>query len=481
MKIQLRKELWRVPDLLGFSAHWIWIWCVFWSDLFYQNEQLVAEPLFYELPLESLWIVSLSANVITIGILLAVSYFRNPFSHIKGLPLFASITTMLGTLCVTPAVLPFAGPALGIVFTVGSIMTGIGSGIIVVLWGELFASLGARKTINYSVISLLLASVIYLALTTLPSSIAPVIVAFLPILSMGCFKHFKHSLARQPRSERNTRVREKPPLSLVVISLLFGVSFGVMKGLLSPFEPALIEMRDILNIIAIICATVAIFVTTSIFKLDFDRLTYRIALPLMAAGFLFLPLHEWWTVIGTGIHQFGYQYFYIILWSLWPILAAQGKVPSGWIVCWGMVSIQLGQLLGSICSVLYLGAVGTTGFTLAMTSAFCIFLILLAALLFSGKESANTGWGFVKPIEEADSPSPLERTCTYLARQNRLSPREIEVFFLLAKGRNRAHIRDELIISDETTKTHIKNVYRKIQVHSQQELIDMVEEVASAS
>ena len=34
MTPSLRKELWRTPDLLGFAAHWTWIWCVFWSSLF---------------------------------------------------------------------------------------------------------------------------------------------------------------------------------------------------------------------------------------------------------------------------------------------------------------------------------------------------------------------------------------------------------------------------------------------------------------
>ena len=49
------------------------------------------------------------------------------------------------------------------------------------------------------------------------------------------------------------------------------------------------------------------------------------------------------------------------------------------------------------------------------------------------------------------------------------------MFFLLSKGRNRAHIKEELVISDETVKSHVKNIYRKTDVHSQQELIDLIE------
>ena len=54
------------------------------------------------------------------------------------------------------------------------------------------------------------------------------------------------------------------------------------------------------------------------------------------------------------------------------------------------------------------------------------------------------------------------------------NPRE-PINILLAKGRNRAYIREELVIGDETVKSHVKSIYRKTDVHSQQELIDIVE------
>ena len=110
-----------------------------------------------------------------------------------------------------------------------------------------------------------------------------------------------------------------------------------------------------------------------------------------------------------------------------------------------------------------------------MLSAGIVFVVLLIALFAMGSGSASTGWGFVKPMEEADAASDFEKAGTRLARRCHLSPREIEVFFLLAKGRNRAYIHEELVIGDETVKSHIKSIYRKTDVHSQQELIDLLE------
>ena len=207
--------------------------------------------------------------------------------------------------------------------------------------------------------------------------------------------------------------------------------------------------------------------------MDFDHLTYQVALPLMAAGFLFLPLHEPWNVIGTAVHQAGYQYFYIVLWALWPVLASRG-VPAGWIAGWGLLSIQLGQFAGSIAAALAVNVVDTD-LGMAMLSAGIIFAILIIALFALGSGKASTGWGYVKPMEEADAATDFEKAGTRIARRCRLSPREIEVLFLLAKGRNRAYIREELVIGDETVKSHVKSIYRKVDVHSQQDLIDLIE------
>ncbi len=123
--------------------------------------------------------------------------------------------------------------------------------------------------------------------------------------------------------------------------------------------------------------------------MDFDHLTYQIALPLMAAGFLFLPMHEPWNVIGTAVHQFGYQYFYIVLWALWPVLASRGSVPTGWVVGWGLLCIQLGQFVGSVAAAIALTFV-QSDLGLAMVSAGVIFAILIIALFAMGSGSANT-------------------------------------------------------------------------------------------
>ena len=52
-----------------------------------------------------------------------------------------------------------------------------------------------------------------------------------------------------------------------------------------------------------------------------------------------------------------------------------------------------------------------------------------------------------------------------------VSKREKEVLYLLAKGNNYQEISDSLYISIDTVRHHIKNIYKKLHVHSQSEAV----------
>ena len=66
--------------------------------------------------------------------------------------------------------------------------------------------------------------------------------------------------------------------------------------------------------------------------------------------------------------------------------------------------------------------------------------------------------------------------CETVANTFLLSRRETEILFFLAKGHNAAYIQEKLYISEGTAKTHIRHIYRKCDVHSQQDLMRMVED-----
>ena len=70
---------------------------------------------------------------------------------------------------------------------------------------------------------------------------------------------------------------------------------------------------------------------------------------------------------------------------------------------------------------------------------------------------------------------PLTQRAEQVAAEHGLTPRETEILILLAHGRNAAFLQEKLILSRNTIKTHVANIYAKLNVHSQQELINVVE------
>lgn len=78
--------------------------------------------------------------------------------------------------------------------------------------------------------------------------------------------------------------------------------------------------------------------------------------------------------------------------------------------------------------------------------------------------------------EHEHEPGHWKACCAALAERYALSPRETEVFFYLAKGRGIEHIQNKLFISSHTVKTHTYNIYRKMNVGSREELLDIIEE-----
>ena len=79
-------------------------------------------------------------------------------------------------------------------------------------------------------------------------------------------------------------------------------------------------------------------------------------------------------------------------------------------------------------------------------------------------------------------PSSFDRlpyTCHLIAVEYDLTRREEEILQLLVRGRTASRIAETLCITTATTRTHLRNIYAKLGVHSQQDILDMYEEISS--
>ena len=78
----------------------------------------------------------------------------------------------------------------------------------------------------------------------------------------------------------------------------------------------------------------------------------------------------------------------------------------------------------------------------------------------------------------SDAPNYQDRLSkqAVLVRQHyRLSARETEVMELIARGNTVARIAEQLVVSENTIRTHSKRIYAKLDIHKKQELVDLLE------
>lgn len=77
--------------------------------------------------------------------------------------------------------------------------------------------------------------------------------------------------------------------------------------------------------------------------------------------------------------------------------------------------------------------------------------------------------------ETAQITATRRRSIEDMAQTYRLTEREADVLLLLARGYSQHGIAARLDVSDNTVRTHLRNLYRKLQIHSRQEAIELVE------
>ena len=83
-----------------------------------------------------------------------------------------------------------------------------------------------------------------------------------------------------------------------------------------------------------------------------------------------------------------------------------------------------------------------------------------------------------EPVDQVSqaspAPTPLEARAADLAATYHLTPREHEVVLLLAQGRSAPFIGNELGLATNTVRGYVQEAYAKLDVHSKQELIDLL-------
>lgn len=178
----------------------------------------------------------------------------------------------------------------------------------------------------------------------------------------------------------------------------------------------------------------------------------------------------------------GGQVFHVLTWVTLSLIAARN--PHGSIVALGQgfCALNMGTLAGVVLSQVPHAGGASPDIQSALIVVVVVAFVGFMWIAF-GSFSFTTAIQDVKPVPEA-APRPtstetdLAKRCELVVAAFGLTEREGEILALLARGRNGAYIQEEYRITRNTAKTHIRHIYQKLQIHTQQELIDLVEKAS---
>jgi DNA-binding CsgD family transcriptional regulator len=388
-------------------------------------------------------------------------------------------------------------PLLG----VSAVGLGLGFALYNLVWARVFSVLGARELYRQVIFSYLLGLLFYLLLTFMPAgAVIPLVIvallgsAILLSLSLSTLGGRRTAnaaatagaaataaTAATMNTAKPSRASVGRAVRLLWRPVLCTAAFGFMSGLMSQVSAQgrlpLESFQQTSILASLVIVGILLLPVLFLSKPPDITAAYRIALPIAAAGFMLLPF-VWDTLFGLTnvLVNMGLMAVSIILWCTLATAVAQTRLPVQVVFGSGLAIIVGVRLLGKSLGFIYESSLAQSFLSLAAVALVSIYLLSMVSLLFfRGQRSAR---GQEAEGEDAQivvwGGDRYQECCRHIAHEADFTPRELEMLLLLGQGRSVANISSSLFISENTAKSHIRNVYRKLDVHSKQGLIDLI-------
>lgn len=462
------------PDMsAGIALLWAWTRSVF------ETSAYDLSALGFSAMSEAGELVTL-ANAVAYLLIGTLFWWKGIVAYGRAYRVLATAALSLGcALCMgASAALPaLEGPSLSVAHAAcmaGAALIGAGSACFYVELGRILGRLGPREALAHTAAGVLGAAAILALLGLLPAPLASVFIVLAPPLVMRVWTRWL-SISPERLRAHGLRTESHVPWRLIVTAALVGAAFGVAfrTPLLGNYLASPLER----NALTLCVASIVLAVSGSCLRMDFNQLIYRMGMPLLSAGFVVFATIHVLPQAGGFLFSVGYQTLDLLFWVLVACIISRQGVSANWIVTLTTGALILGRALGGFLYTLFsLLSPATLSSDLAIVM---VFALLLNALVTMNARNMRTGWGTVRPAIHNARGDSIEAACGRLRETCGLTPRETEICALLAKGKSRGTISSELTVAEETVRTHASNIFRKLGVHSHQELIALVEQVVA--
>lgn len=413
---------------------------------------------------------------------------------------FAALLLVIGvTLSVAVLRVPelaFGASEASLLLALSAALLGAGDGLLLMVWGRFCATLPLRTTYLF----VLLSYVIALVVTGSPLSLSPWVLLVAAWASFGAMPYL---VGRSLAGRKISAVRPARDAALRAFGTLWRpVLLAALFALLSNFmlfvsgqqavEAASAQLTSTLVTLAVVLALlVPALVSTRAVNI---AASYRIALPLATGGFLLLAFV--WNGgggVANSLVAMGWLIADVISWCMIAEAVRETRAPAFLLFGVGEGAISLLALLGSVLGYFFASRVGSEVVALLVLALVVVYLFSTVVLFVlkdrslaapgaradeRGEVPAGSSGAVAAAAAESEPvlivEDRVQRSCAALAARAQLTPRETDVLGCLAQGRNTQYMAEHLCISENTVKSHVRNVYQKLGVHSKQDIIDII-------
>ena len=458
------------PLLVLGSIAW---WAIHYSLLW---DARIAETYSAEGIHDIRFIVTVAATVVVLGSLTLISR-RHPTlvyaNHAITYAVFGACLVASFFLMGAP-VLTGENITLGIV---GAVLSGVGSSVVIVVYGELHARMGCSIEPAIFAVEVLGGIAMYLALLLIPFAAHLVINALLSVILAVFFFRYSQSDSSSEglAGLRNARRVDVTVNQVVGVAVLTGFAYGLIRLYASNgMDETSVQFSMYSECLGSCFGALLLF---GVFAFGRRQSLLEQCLlfvvPMVATGMLFVSLQAMGTFAPTAIGTGGFACFFNMMWYFAAVLASPGsKHCLSFSVSLLFFSSQLGQLVGVLVPAQFANLFSTG----------LMYLLFLVTILFMYlRARANQDSALEEPKNELMNQSPdhdLEMQKERWQSELGLSPRELEVALLLVQRVPYRQIAEQLYVSENTVKTHARNIYKKAGVSSREELLDTLEALA---
>ena len=431
------------------------------------------DPLWYHLALRIAFFIGFG----TCCLILSRTAEGYPSSHRRNV--MAALIVLYSLIALaSPLMYTLVGTPLPLAFDlIAWSFSGIGLSCLLFFWLPAIAYLDEQSAAQCLAFSTACGGFLYLVINLLPAYFGIVMLAICPLVSLGVAHIVTNEVHdfMEPVPFLISKKNAGLSWSFGVIYLAYGIVFGLGAGSITQLSGGSLLLGSIA--VFVLAGSLAAFAFMNRFAGRMRQIdVLRMVFPFLVIALVIMSLSAGIPYALSNLLLLAAYVFLVVVSIAYEVQTARQRHASPlFFVGMSQTVLSLGMAVGFGVGLLPLSGDSTD---FAMLSAVALGLVVLLAIFvtFAPKREADTPTVTDMEHKESDHEQGRWKACGAIVAQNsKLTARETEVFFLMAKGRGIEHIQNKLCISGHTVKTHTYNIYRKMGIGSREELLDAIE------